>query len=47
MAYVKGLVDAHMAGRNDHSTPIWTLLMFEAFLRTRLERSESGLAVAA
>ena len=25
--------DEHRSGIRDHSTPIWTLLMFEAFLR--------------
>ena len=27
------LGDEHLSGARDHSTPIWTLLMFEAFLR--------------
>jgi len=27
------LVDQHQSGRRDFSTPIWTLLMFEAFQR--------------
>ena len=27
------IVDEHQAGLRDHSTPIWTLLMFESFLR--------------
>jgi len=27
------LVAAHQSGARDHSTPLWTLLMFEAFLR--------------
>jgi asparagine synthase (glutamine-hydrolysing) len=27
------LVHAHQSGASDHSTPLWTLLMFEAFLR--------------
>ncbi len=31
--YLKHLVDAHQSGARDYSTPIWTLLMFEAFLR--------------
>jgi asparagine synthase (glutamine-hydrolysing) len=25
--------DEHLSGVRDHGTPIWTLLMFEAFLR--------------
>jgi asparagine synthase (glutamine-hydrolysing) len=47
MAYVRNLVDAHMTGRSDYSTPLWTLLMFEAFLRTGLERKQPSLAAAA
>jgi asparagine synthase (glutamine-hydrolysing) len=31
--YLEHLVDAHVAGRRDYSAPLWTLLMFEAFLR--------------
>ncbi|HET8831081.1 MAG TPA: XrtA/PEP-CTERM system amidotransferase [Casimicrobiaceae bacterium] len=30
------LSDEHFSGRHDHSTPIWTLLMFDAFLRNVL-----------
>ncbi len=36
--YLRHLVDAHESGRRDYSAPIWTLLMFEAFLR-RMEDS--------
>ena len=31
--YLEHLVDAHQSGASDHSAPLWTLLMFEAFLR--------------
>jgi len=31
------LVQQHQSGRRDHSSPLWTLLMFEAFLRRNLE----------
>ncbi len=31
--YLEHLVEAHTAGRRDYSAPLWTLLMFEAFLR--------------
>jgi asparagine synthase (glutamine-hydrolysing) len=31
--YLKHLVDAHQSGARDYSAPLWTLLMFEAFLR--------------
>ena len=32
-AVVRQLVDEHETGRADHSTPLWSLLMFDAFLR--------------
>ncbi len=32
-AYLKEVVDAHLSGRRDYSAPLWTLLMFDAFLR--------------
>jgi asparagine synthase (glutamine-hydrolysing) len=38
---VRQLVEQHQAGVADHSNPIWTLLMFEAFLRR-----ETGLVSA-
>jgi asparagine synthase (glutamine-hydrolysing) len=38
---LRHLVDAHLSGRRDYSTPLWTLLMFDAFLR-----NESGEALA-
>jgi asparagine synthase (glutamine-hydrolysing) len=31
--YLRHLVDAHQSGTRDYSAPLWTLLMFEAFLR--------------
>jgi asparagine synthase (glutamine-hydrolysing) len=30
---LKQLVDEHQSGRQDHSAPLWSLLMFEAFMR--------------
>jgi asparagine synthase (glutamine-hydrolysing) len=32
-AYLQHLVEAHQSGARDYSAPLWTLLMFEAFLR--------------
>jgi asparagine synthase (glutamine-hydrolysing) len=32
-AYISELIDHHQSGRRDHSAPLWTLLMFDAFLR--------------
>jgi len=31
--YLQHLVDAHQSGARDYSAPLWSLLMFEAFLR--------------
>jgi asparagine synthase (glutamine-hydrolysing) len=31
--YMAQLIDAHQSGARDHSAPLWTLMMFEAFLR--------------
>ncbi|EHR71999.1 asparagine synthase, glutamine-hydrolyzing [Burkholderiales bacterium JOSHI_001] len=36
-AYLAHLVDAHQSGRRDYSAPLWTLLMFEAFLRNVMD----------
>jgi asparagine synthase (glutamine-hydrolysing) len=33
-SYLRHLVDAHQAGTRDYSSPLWTLLMFDTFLRT-------------
>jgi asparagine synthase (glutamine-hydrolysing) len=32
-AYLRHLVDAHQSGERDYSAPLWTLVMFDAFLR--------------
>lgn len=32
--YLIQLLDRHQSGRRDHSAPLWSLLMFEGFLRT-------------
>lgn len=37
MGYLRELVDQHQSGRSDYSAPLWSLLMFEAFLRNSLE----------
>ena len=41
--YLEHLVDAHQAGTSDYSAPLWTLLMFEAFLRNVVD-APSGVA---
>ena len=44
-AAVRRLVDEHQTGSHDHSTPLWSLLMFDAFLRNA--SGEQSFAVAA
>ena len=39
-SYLKHLVDAHNSGVRDYSASLWTLLMFEAFLRNVMENGE-------
>ncbi len=38
-AYLEHLVEAHQSGVRDYSAPLWTLLMFEAFLRNVLDET--------
>ncbi|MEO6322693.1 MAG: asparagine synthase-related protein, partial [Polaromonas sp.] len=38
--YLEHLIDAHNTGARDYSASIWTLLMFEAFLRNVMETGE-------
>jgi asparagine synthase (glutamine-hydrolysing) len=37
-AYLQHLVEAHQSGARDYSAPLWTLLMFEAFLRNVVDQ---------
>ena len=37
--YLQHLVDAHQNGTRDYSAPLWTLLMFEAFLRNVVDEA--------
>ena len=47
-AYLRHLVDAHQAGTRDYSAPLWTLLMFDAFLRNVVDgHSDASLSRAA
>jgi len=34
--FLRQMVEQHQSGRRDYSAPIWTLLMFEAFLRKEM-----------
>lgn len=39
-SYVKKIVDQHVSGAQNHAHRLWTLLMFEAWARTFLDRSD-------
>ncbi len=38
-AYLTELLDHHQSGRRDYSAPLWSLLMFDAFLRQNEKRA--------
>jgi asparagine synthase (glutamine-hydrolysing) len=38
MPYLSKLVDEHQSGAFDHSSPLWSLMMFESFLRNVHDR---------
>jgi asparagine synthase (glutamine-hydrolysing) len=40
-AYLRRLVDDHQSGLRDYSAPLWTLLMFDAFLRRVVDPAAS------
>ncbi len=40
LTFLRQLIDQHQSGRRDNSAVLWTLLMFEAFLR-RVDNSQS------
>ncbi len=39
---LKRIVEQHQSGARDHSTPIWTILMFDAFLKNVMEGHAVG-----
>ena len=41
-AYLSHLVQAHQSGARDYSAPLWTLLMFEAFLSQVMEHGDAS-----
>ena len=45
--YLRHLVDAHQSGARDYSAPLWTLLMFEAFLRNVVDAGVASRPAAA
>lgn len=44
---LRSLVDDHQSGLCDHSTPLWTLVMFDAFLRNVLGAEAGATRIAA
>ena len=44
--YLRHLVDAHQSGMHDYSAPLWTLIMFDAFLRNVAEEGARPAAQA-
>ncbi|MBN9694674.1 MAG: amidotransferase 1, exosortase A system-associated [Zoogloea sp.] len=44
-AYLEHMVDAHQSGARDYSAPLWTVLMFEAFLRNNSRVSAVPVSV--
>ena len=47
MAFLKEMVEQHHSGRRDYTAPMWTLLMFEAFLRNCMGSVEQRPLAAA
>ncbi|HSK38972.1 MAG TPA: asparagine synthase (glutamine-hydrolyzing), partial [Arenibaculum sp.] len=43
-AAIAGMIDDHQGGRADHGTVLWSLLMFDAFLRVVHESAPTDLA---
>ncbi len=44
---MRQLIEQHESGARDHSTPLWTLLMYDAFLRNVMGEQASTAALAA
>ena len=40
--YLQRLVEDHQSGRRDYSSALWTVLMFDAFLRNVLDQSDAA-----
>jgi asparagine synthase (glutamine-hydrolysing) len=45
--YLRRLVEDHQSGARDYSAPLWTLMMFESFLRNVMGASAGSKALAA
>jgi len=45
--FLREMVEEHRSGARDYSVPLWSLLMFEAFLRKAMGAGSTGQAKAA
>jgi asparagine synthase (glutamine-hydrolysing) len=45
-SYLRRMLDDHRSGRRDYSAPLWTLMMFEAFMRNAMAAQPARLAEA-
>ena len=45
--YLEELIDQHQSGQRDYSAPLWTLLMFDAFLRNVVDQPAAATSVLA
>ena len=45
LGYVRQLIEQHLSGRRDHSAALWSLLMFESFLRNVLGQGAESARV--
>lgn len=43
MKFIEEMLDQHQSGKRDYSAPLWTLLMFESFLRNTLHTEKAIL----
>jgi asparagine synthase (glutamine-hydrolysing) len=44
-SYLRELLDQHQSGARDHSAPLWTLLMFDAFLKNVMGDSAESRSI--
>jgi asparagine synthase (glutamine-hydrolysing) len=44
VSFLETLLDQHQSGRRDHSAALWSLLMFEAFVRGSLHGRDAMAA---
>jgi asparagine synthase (glutamine-hydrolysing) len=45
--FLRQLVERHQSGQRDHSAPLWSLVMFDAFLRQQEAHAGAGTPMEA